>query len=118
MTYSLRSFGIHLLFVFAVIAMLSSLGTAQTAATGAIAGTVTDPAGAVVPGASVTATDTRTGEVRTASSSASGAFVVPLLRPGVYHLAVVKQGFKRAELTDITVHITETITSNVQLAVG
>jgi outer membrane receptor protein involved in Fe transport len=118
MTYSLKSFGIHLLSVFAVIAMLASLGAAQTAATGAIAGTITDSAGAVVTDANVTATDVRTGEVRTATSSGAGAYVVPLLRPGVYRLAVVKQGFKRAELTDITVHITETVTSNVQLAVG
>jgi hypothetical protein len=118
MTFSLRTFGIQSLCLFTVMAMLASFAAAQTAATGAIAGTVTDAAGAVVPDATVTATDVRTGEVRTAKSSSGGAFVVPLLRPGVYRLAIVKQGFKRAEISEVTVHITETVASNVQLAVG
>ncbi|ABF42831.1 hypothetical protein Acid345_3831 [Candidatus Koribacter versatilis Ellin345] len=109
---------LHIACVSLVLIGLVNTVPAQTASTGAIAGTVTDPAGAVIPNATVTATDARTGETRTTTTSNTGAYVVSLLNPGTYVLAVTKTGFKRAERPDITVHITETVADNVQMAVG
>jgi len=57
---------------------------AQTGGTGSIEGTVTDPTGAVVAGASVTATNTSTGVNTTATATGSGRFVISLLQPGTY----------------------------------
>src|SRR5262245_18623514 len=61
---------------------LSALVSAQTAATGALTGTVTDPTGAVVPNASVKVTNEVTGETRTVTTQSSGVYTVPLLPPG------------------------------------
>jgi outer membrane receptor protein involved in Fe transport len=91
---------------------------AQTAGTGAIAGTVTDPKGELVAGATVTATDVTTGEKRTTASSGTGAYLLPLLPPATYNVEVSKSGFKLSVNAGIPVHITETTTLNVQLAVG
>ena len=53
----------------------------QTASTGALTGTVTDPSGAVVPNAVVTATNLATGQARTAMSGSNGAYRFALLPP-------------------------------------
>lgn len=101
-----------------ILLMLSAFGLAQTAGTGAITGTVTDSAGAVVTGATIKATDVITGETRTAISSGDGSYLVPLLQPATYQVQVSKQGFKVSENADVPVHITETVKLNVQLTVG
>ena len=118
MTLFVKDFGVRWFWLAAALLTLVSLAPAQNASTGAISGTITDPAGAVVAGAAVTATNTTTGESRNATSTSSGSYVVSLLPPGTYKLTVAKSGFKRAERPDIPVHITETITDNVQLVVG
>lgn len=56
---------------------------AQTAATGALAGTVTDPTGSVVPNVTVTLMNTDTGQARTATTSADGTYKFGLLSPGI-----------------------------------
>jgi len=55
---------------------------AQSAGSGAISGTLTDKAGAVVPGATVVVTDTDTGAVRTLTTNGAGFFIAPFLQPG------------------------------------
>ena len=102
-----------------ILAMiLAGLSVAQTAGTGAISGTITDSAGAVVSGASVKVTAVNTGETRTTVSSAEGAYIVPLLHPDTYKVEVSKKGFRLSENTTVPVYITETVKLNVQLAVG
>src|SRR5581483_2460810 len=118
MTLFVQRFGLRFLFLGAVVLALTSVMPAQSAGTGAIAGTITDPAGAVIQGATVTATDIRTGESRTATSTSTGAYVVPLLRPGTYRVVISKPGFKNTERPAVEVHITETITDNVQMVLG
>src|SRR5687767_8715592 len=55
---------------------------------GAINGSVTDPAGAAIPGASITLTNLATNTVATAVSSGSGEYALPNLLPGDYRLEV------------------------------
>jgi len=100
------------------LATTSNLCLAQTASTGALSGNVTDPNGAVVAGAKVTATNEATGEARTAISDADGSYRIPLLNPGLYHVEVSNSGFKTATFPSITVVVTETARLNVQLEVG
>ncbi|MFQ5777243.1 MAG: carboxypeptidase regulatory-like domain-containing protein, partial [Terriglobia bacterium] len=71
------------------------LGTAawgQDVAT--LTGTVTDPTGAVIAGAEVTATDTATGVSRTTHTGADGTYIFTQLRPGTYRVRVSQQGFR------------------------
>ena len=102
--------------VLAIIATPASL--AQTASTGAIKGTVTDSSGAVVPNATVTATDNETGAVRTVTTGGDGSFIVTVLPLGTYRLHVQATGFKPLEVPSIVVNVTETAAFNPVLEVG
>jgi hypothetical protein len=97
---------------------VSMLSGAQTAGTGAIAGIISDPSGAVVSGATIKATNEATGESRTATSSSRGNYSVPLLPPGSYTVEISKPGFKISNYRGITVTVTETGTLNARLEVG
>ena len=101
--------------------LLSMLGVAaygQNAGTGAIAGVVTDPTGAVVEGVAVKVTNNLTGETRTAVSAGRGNYTEPLLPPGNYAVEASKAGFKNTSYRAITVSVTEILTLNIQLQVG
>jgi Carboxypeptidase regulatory-like domain/TonB dependent receptor len=91
---------------------------AQTAATGQIVGTVTDPSKAAIPQATVTATNVATTSVRTAKTNAEGDFVVALLPPGVYSVSVAAAGFRTQTLTNISVDVATTATLNIRLQLG
>ena len=93
-------------------------GVGQSASTGAITGTVTDPSGAVVSGVSITATSEATGDSRTSSSSASGSYLFPLLPPGRYTVKASKSGFKELVRPHVLVSVTESVRANVRLEVG
>src|ERR1017187_10744264 len=98
-------------FVASVLILLAALAPpslAQSAASGAITGSALDPTGAVVVGAEITATNDATGDVRTAVSSSSGAFLFPLLSPGSYTLRASKAGFKELVRMGVLVTVTET----------
>jgi len=91
---------------------------AQTASTGELQGTVTDPSGSVIPNAAVTLTSTSTGQVRTATTGGDGTYRFPLLPPGTYDLKFAANGFKGSEATGIVVNVTETPVFNEKLEVG
>src|SRR5579862_2711160 len=110
-----------------VMALLASLGLlifcatmahAQSAGTGAITGTVTDPQGRAVPNATVTVTSTDTGQARTATTGAAGDYKFSLLPPGNYKVRFSATGFKSAEVSSVTVTVTETQTLDRAMEVG
>src|SRR5947209_5238284 len=72
---------------------------AQSQISGDIAGTVTDPSGAVVPNAQITVTNTQTGVTKTATSNGNGAYRVALLPAGTYKISVTAAGFQTSTLT-------------------
>src|SRR5271154_1266466 len=90
--------GLVLLFVFAI-----SL-SAQTFR-GTILGTVTDPSGAVVPGAKVSARNMGTGLERSTETSADGSYSVPELPIGTYSVTVTQTGFQTFVTTGVAVDI-------------
>ncbi len=61
---------------------------------GRIAGTIVDPAGGVIPGATVTVTNDVTGETRTAVSRENGAFIIVALKPSKYTISASANGFE------------------------
>ena len=93
-------------------------GHAQTANTGALVGTITDPSGALVTGAQVVVTNEATGQAITTTSGTRGFYLVPLLPPGNYHVEATKSGFKALDFDHVTVKVTETSTLNMPLEVG
>jgi hypothetical protein len=91
------------------------LSTAQ--GLGNIVGTLTDPSGAAVASARVTATQTGTGFSRDAISNADGYFVLSSLNPAVYNLTITAQGFRR-QLQTVTLLANQTLTQDMKLQVG
>jgi hypothetical protein len=100
--------------VFACIAQTY----AQTAGTGALTGTITDPNKALVADVQVTATNEVTGEARSVQSQQNGTYVVPLLPPGSYQLEFVKSGFKKSVKAGLRINVTETSRLDLELELG
>jgi Carboxypeptidase regulatory-like domain/TonB-dependent Receptor Plug Domain len=113
-----RSAVLGLLAFLPIVGGLAIAGLAQSASTGAVSGTVTDPANAVVVGAKITATNQATGEKRTVDSGSAGAYFLPFLPPGTYSLEASAKGFKQVNYPDLRVVITETVKLDIRLAVG
>ena len=78
---------------------------AQGGVTSSIAGVVTDPGKAVVPGASVVVTSAATGTKFEALTSETGTFSVPALPAGSYTVTVSLSGFRSAAITDVRVQV-------------
>ena len=79
---------------FVIMAISCSMALAQSI-TGAISGTISDPAGAVVSNASVKATNTDTHFTRTGASDGSGAFSLQYLPIGKYDVEITADGFRK-----------------------
>jgi hypothetical protein len=85
---------------------------------GSINGTVTDPSGAVVAGAKVTATQQTTALTLTTTTSGEGTYVFSDLAPSVYSVSVVIQGFETFRESSIQVRADAAVTVNVTLRTG
>jgi hypothetical protein len=105
------------LLCFVVCLGLSWSLAAQSIVTGGIAGTVTDPSGAVVSGATIAVTDPGTGETHTTTSGSAGEYNLALLKPAVYTMTVSKDGFKTLKRT-VTVILGQVASANVALELG
>ena len=105
-------------FFVACFVFTSLVGVAfcQTSST-SLQGTVTDPSGSAVPGASVVlANEAKLG--RTATTDAQGGYRLLALPPGTYMLTVSAKGFARYEHTGLELLVNTPATANVQLKVG
>ena len=85
---------------------------------GTITGTVSDPAGAVIAGASIEASNLQTGTAYPVQSTATGNYTIPQLPVGTYELSVTVPGFKKFVRTGITVSTASTERIDVLLEVG
>ena len=106
----------RLLGVVILLAAWVATGRAQTQ--GGINGRVTDSSGAVVPGATVTVTNTATNGTRNTTTNAEGLYTFPDVPPGLYGLKVELQGFKTAEIRSFKVDVQQTVRVDVPLQVG
>jgi hypothetical protein len=111
---------VSIAFLVCLSALLASTSpaVAQSSETGALQGTVTDPSGGSIAGATITATNRSTGQARTASTDASGGFRISLLPPGNYSVKFSASGFKTIEVPSVEVNVTETELLNRTLEVG
>lgn len=85
---------------------------------GTITGTVTDPNGAVVPGARVTVKNLGTNITGNVVTNDSGAFTVPFLVPGMYTVSVAGDGFKTATRENVQVAVDDRLTLDFKLEIG
>ena len=104
-------------FVICLLLGATSLSFAQNSSSGEIRGTVTDPSGAVVPGANVTVTNIDTGVTRQFVTNRSGIYDTVSTQPGNYQVSFVKDGFEEILRGPIILRV-GVITVNAQLQVG
>src|SRR5499427_4487512 len=105
------------LFVIAAVAGFSVCGLfAQTF--GGVTGRVTDPSGAVIPGASLTLTNVNTNAVRNVVTTEAGAYTFPSVPPGSYRLRTELPGFKAALSEPFEVQVQQVVRLDVVLQVG
>ncbi len=110
------------LFVVVSLALLGAIWfpgslNAQSIISGDVAGLVTDASGAAIPGAKVTITSKATGSAQTTVSNATGAYRMPLLKPGDYTILVSAAGFEQASVP-VSIAAGTVATADVHLTVG
>src|SRR5688500_11932408 len=101
-----------------VFSLLLMNSTAWAQATAQMSGTVRDESGAVLPGVTVTVTQTDTGFARSVVTEGSGGYIIPNLPLGPYRLEVSLSGFRSYVQTGIVLQVGATPTVNAVLAVG
>jgi hypothetical protein len=107
--------------LFLSLMFLVFLGAAtclRAQSTGSITGTVSDPTGASIPGATVTVASPATGLSRVAETNASGNFVFPDLPIGAYTLQITKAGFETQKRSATELLTGQTIGLDIKLVVG
>src|SRR5258706_8346296 len=100
-----------------LVLFVVSLAHAQIGG-GVFTGTVTDPSGAAVPSATVTATNVDTGVSATATSNATGQFTTQQLPVGNYKLAVTAANFKKTTTQSIKLDVGSVQRADVRLQLG
>ncbi len=106
-------FGLVLLAIWGICAAIVSAQSSP-----ALSGTVSDPSGASVSGATITVWETNTGEIRSTSTDSAGHYQVFSLPVGVYQVRVSKQGFAEAIRAGIHLAVGQDAVANVTLKLG
>lgn len=110
----------HKLLNFTVLAviLLTSPAVWSQQVTAAITGRVTDPSGALISGAKVTATDTERGTIWRTVTNSEGIYDLPRVPVGTYSIKVEQQGFQAATQSNITLVLNQVARVDFQLKVG
>ncbi|MGB6843936.1 MAG: carboxypeptidase regulatory-like domain-containing protein [Candidatus Acidiferrales bacterium] len=113
-------FSIIRLLSVSILALLFIGGTTAygQGTSASLTGQVTDSSGAVVPGATVTATSAETNLAQTAAANGDGIYLIAPLRPGHYTLTVESKGFERYSQSGIELFANVAATQNVALKTG
>ncbi len=104
--------------VLPLVLITAAQAFAQTGGQGALEGTVTDPTGAVVPNATVTATEQAGKDAATRSASGAGLYSITPLVPGIYTIVVKAAGFQTLTQKNIEVNGLTSTGLNLTLTVG
>ncbi|HEX2775844.1 MAG TPA: TonB-dependent receptor [Candidatus Acidoferrales bacterium] len=106
---------VRMLLLVMGIAMLPGIVRAQTAS---INGTVTDPSGAVVPGATVAAVNEDTNASRDTQTGNTGAYSISNLVPGKYDITIEKSGLKTVKFAAVTLTVDQALTLDAKLDIS
>ncbi len=104
--------------LIAFLLLLSSLPTPGQNYAGSLRGTVTDPSGAVVPGATVTLRNVSTNATLQTTTTELGAFSFPVVSVGTYEVSVKASSFKEFIAKNVEVHVSTAAEVNAQLTMG
>src|SRR5437868_5175980 len=104
--------------VATLLLMLSAMALFGQSERGTITGTISDPTGALIPGAKVSVTATATNTRQDYVTNESGDYTASSLAVGQYDIRVEKEGFRPAELKGITVNAATSVRANASLEVG
>src|ERR1051326_626838 len=107
---------------FAAVLLLACVFFCATAiaqtSSATLGGTVTDASGALIPGVSITATNTQTGIVTTVITNEAGAYQFASLQPGSYKVSAELSGFQTALYNNVALGISQQVRLNFTLQVG
>ncbi len=112
--YACGLFGI----MFCMVGLAPQLLWGQAATVGTVVGTVTDQSGAVVPGATVTLTDTSTKSTYGQPTNGAGRFIFSDIKPGTYDVTVTAKGFRKLTVASQQVLVGESLSLPLVLEVG
>lgn len=101
-----------------LLSLVSALTVSAQTDRGAIVGVVTDVTGAVIPGAQVAATRVGTNTTSNTTTTATGNFAIPALRPGEYTLTIEAPGFVTVQMTNLILIAGGTVRADATLTVG
>jgi hypothetical protein len=104
------------LMFFVLIGASQAFG--QSTASGTIVGTVSDPSGAVVPGADIAITDKTTNTTSKTTSNKEGHYVFVNVTPSTYDIKITKAGFQTALVREQKVQVGQALTEDVSLPLG
>jgi len=93
------------IFLLAIFILVSVSASAQSTTEGAVAGTIYDPQGAVVAGATVTVRNNGTNQEQTATTDSTGYFRITKLSPASYTVSVTAQGFAGYRAPQVIVEV-------------
>jgi len=116
--FKVKNFGSIKIHLAVIALLLVPAGAWAQSTTATMVGTVSDPGGASVANAQVTARNVDTGLSRTVNSSDEGTYRIEFLPVGKYTVDVTLTGFKRAYVSDIVLEVNDTKRVDVTLAVG
>jgi hypothetical protein len=105
-------------FVLVMTLLCGSVSAQTQITTGVIQGTITDPAGAVMPGANVEAKHLDTNLTRSLATDSDGRFVFLQLPSGRYTLTISKSGYSRLIQENLTLTVGQAITLNLTMKVS
>jgi len=105
-----------LILAVAFLSLLAPFAFGQGA--GQIVGSVRDQSQGVVPGVTVTVTESGTGQARSVVTGSDGAFVFPNLRPTSYTISAEGAGFRAFRQTDVQLLANQSLTVNIPMEVG
>ena len=100
------------------VLLCAMTAVAQESGGATINGTVTDPSGALISGAKITATQPATGSQRTTQTSSAGLYSFSALAAGTYDVTVEAAGFKQAKFAAVPVAVGGVVTLDAHLQVG
>ncbi|HTJ29619.1 MAG TPA: carboxypeptidase-like regulatory domain-containing protein, partial [Acidobacteriaceae bacterium] len=104
--------------VSALVFCLAAVSASAQTVTGSVRGTITDPSGAIISGATVTATNTATGVNTTATTNGAGEYSIRFLQIGQYKLSVDANGFSKAVYGPFALEIDQDAKVDIKLKVG
>lgn len=101
-----------------LVAMLVGVSLFAQTNNGRITGTVTDPSGAVVPNAKISALNVKTHTAKEATSNEQGSYTIPAVEPGVYTVTATASGFSKTVVSNLAVEVSGTAEADFSMKVG